>query len=105
MCVRCPQLAYSMSIDMELLNIRYSLFGEKMRNASNTYWFTEQPLTLTSAVDERGHANRARDVVIGKDNPFSIAPGEKNLISNPSSVLGPLFSGKLELPELPKLPF
>ena len=82
------------TLELELSSIRYSLFGEKMRNASNTYWFAEQPLTLTSEADfERGHSNRGRVPEITKDNPFSIAPGEKSLISNPSSALTPLFQG------------
>jgi len=79
-------------MELELLTIKYSLFGEKMRNATNTYWFNSEPLTLTSAVDARGHISSRTPVVV-KDNPFSIAPGEKNIISNPSSVLGPLFRG------------
>ena len=87
------------AIEMRLSidSIRYNLFGEKMRNAQNNYWFAEQPLTLTSPYDTRGHLS-ARDVVVGKDNPFSIAPGEKSIISNPSSLIVPLFdySGKGE---------
>jgi hypothetical protein len=80
-------------LELELLTIRYSLFGEKMRDASNRYWFTEQPLTLTSAADyTRGHAT-SRIPEIKKDNPFSIAPGENSIISNPTSMLTPLFSG------------
>ena len=63
-----------------------------MRDASNTYWFNPTPLSLASPPDERGHKSDAVPVVT-KDNPFSIAPGEKNVISNPSSVLGPLFQG------------
>jgi hypothetical protein len=59
-------------------------------------WFAEAPLTLTSAADyRRGHASN-RAPVVTKDNPFSIAPGEKSIISNPSSVIGPLFSGFFE---------
>jgi len=77
-------------LELELLTIKYSLFGEKMRNATNAYWFAPEPLTLTSAADPRGHSS-ARAPVVTKDNPFSIAPGEKNIISNPSSMLGPLF--------------
>lgn len=87
------------SLELELVNIRYSLFGEKMRlrtgsfDYASNYWFAEEPLTLTSAADyERGHKT-ADDPVIKKDNPFSIGYGEKNLISNPSSTLGPLFKG------------
>ena len=50
-------------LELELLTIRYSLFGEKMRNASSTYWFAEAPLTLTSAADyERGHLDLAREL-------------------------------------------
>ena len=64
-----------------------------MRNASNPYWFTEQPLTLTSAPDyERGHAT-SRTPAIKKDNPFAVGYGEKSVISNPTSMLVPLFSG------------
>jgi len=83
----------TIELELELDNIRYSLFGEKMRNAGSEVWFAQSPLTLTSAADyERGHAS-ARAPSVKKDNPFSIAPGEKSLISNPSSVLTPLFSG------------
>lgn len=77
-------------LELELKSIKYSLFGEKMRNASSTYWFNPAPLSLTSAVDERGHAS-VRSPIIKKENWFSIAPGEKSLISNPSSLLQPLF--------------
>ena len=88
-------------LQVELVNIKYGLFGEKMRDATNPYWFAQAPLTLTSAVDyEHGHA-APREPVIVKDNPFSIAAGEKNLISNPQSVLSPIF-GELKLPELGK---
>ena len=67
-----------------------------MRDPSNTYWFVQEPLTLTSAADyERGHIS-SRPPVITKENPFSVAAGENSLISNPSSVLGPLFA----LPDL-----
>ena len=55
----------------------------------------EAPLTLSSAYDERGHSS-ARVPTIGKDNPFSIAPGEKSLISNPSGVITSLFDGVFE---------
>ena len=79
-------------LELELVTIKYSLFGEKMRNATNTYWFNPEPLSLTSAVDARGHLS-SREPIVKKDNPFSIAPGEKSIISNPSSVLGPLFKG------------
>jgi hypothetical protein len=68
-------------MELELLSIRYSLFGEKMRNATNAYWFAPSPLSLTSPFDPRGHLTD-RTPEIRKDNPFSIAPGEKNLISN-----------------------
>ena len=71
--------------------VRYSLFGEKMKNASSTYWFADAPLTLSSEPDyERGHAGGGVPV-IAKENPFSIAPGEKSLISNPSGVITSLF--------------
>lgn len=79
-------------IAMSVDSIRYSLFGEKMRNPRNKYWFAEQPFSLTSPVDSRGHLS-SRDVRVGKENPFSIAPGEKSIISNPSSTLVPLFEG------------
>ena len=97
----------NIEVELELLSIRYSLFGEKMRNASSTYWFTEQPLTLTSAADfERGHQDRGKEVVVEKDNPFSVAPGEKSLISNPSSSITNLFTGWFTgFPTLPSLPF
>ena len=86
-------------LQVELVNIKYALFGEKMRDATNPYWFARAPLTLTSAADyEHGHSS-SREPTIGKDNPFSIAAGEKNLISNPQSVLSPIF-GELKLPEL-----
>ena len=111
---RCPDLGpeYAallppgtpIEMDVELLSIKYSLFGEKMRNASSTYWFAEAPLTLTSQVDDRGFVDRGRGVEIKKDNPFSIAPGEKSLISNPSSSLTNLFTGFFEF-KLPDLPF
>ena len=61
-------------------------------------WFAPEPLTLTSAPDfERGHLSE-RDVVVTKDNPFSIAPGEKSLISNPTSELTNLFTNFFENP-------
>ena len=81
-------------LELELVSIRYSLFGEKMRNASSTYWFAEGPLTLTSPPDYgRGFQNAGVEPLVTKDNPFSIAPGEKSLISNPASAIVPLFSG------------
>ena len=81
-------------LELELVSIRYSLFGEKMRNASSTYWFAEGPLTLTSQPDYgRGFQNAGVEPLVTKDNPFSIAPGEKSLISNPASAIVPLFSG------------
>ena len=80
-------------VDMEIVTIRYSLFGEKMRNSASDFWFNPEPLTLTSAPDDRGHAS-SRIPTVKRDNPFSIAPGEKSIISNPSSVLGPLFKGQ-----------
>ena len=79
-------------IDLEIVTIRYSLFGEKMRNSESAFWFNPEPLTLTSAPDERGHLS-PRIPSVKRDNPFSIAPGEKSIISNPSSVLGPLLQG------------
>lgn len=89
------------SLELELVSIRYSLFGEKMRNSSNTYWFAEEPLSLRSSPDyERGFASR-RDPIVTKDNPFSVAPGEKSLISNPASAtdgLVPLLDGILTNP-------
>lgn len=64
-------------LELELVTIRYQLFGEKMKNSSNTFFFAEAPLTLSSAPDfERGHAS-GRVPTIDKDNWFSIAPGEK----------------------------
>ena len=39
--------------ELELATIKYSLFGEKMRNASSTYWFNPEKLTLASAPDGR----------------------------------------------------
>ena len=84
----------AISMDVELLTIRYSLFGEKMRNASNTYWFTPQQLTLSSPVDyERGHPNIEREPTITTDNPFSINPTERSLITNPTGAVAPLFGG------------
>ena len=104
-------------LDVELLTIQYKLFGEKMRNASNPYYFAPAPLTLTSAADARGHAS-ARPPTITKDspppspparptargwltprrsqdNPFSITDDEFSFVSNPTGALtelfGPLF--------------
>ena len=81
-------------LDVELLTIQYKLFGEKMRNVSNPYYFAPEPLTLTSAFDERGHASD-RPPTIQKDNPFSITDGEFSIISNPTgaltSLVAPLF--------------
>ena len=94
-------------LELELVTIKYSLFGEKMKarsigegnGAPSSYRFTPGPVTLTSAADfERGHAS-LRAPVITKDNPFSIAAGENNLISNPSSVLGPLWQAGKGLPK------
>jgi hypothetical protein len=90
------------TMDLELLSIKYSLFGEKMRSrAQGPYaarleplYFAEAPLTLTSAADGRGHSS-TRDVTLTKDNPFSIAAGEKNLIANPSGMIEPLVEGML----------
>ena len=80
-------------LELEVVSIRYSLFGEKMRDPTNSYWFAEGPLTLTSAADyQRGHSS-PRLPEVNKDNPFSIAPGEKSIISNPASVITPLFTG------------
>lgn len=80
-------------LEMEVVTIRYSLFGEKMRDPTSTYRFTPTPLTLTSAADyERGHAT-SRPPLVTKDNPFAIAPGEKSIISNPTSTLTNLFEG------------
>lgn len=90
------------TMELELVGIRYSLFGEKMRNRARgqyaarmePYYFAPAPLTLTSTVDARGHPSEG-DVTLDKDNPFSIAAGEKNLIANPSGVIEPLFEGML----------
>ena len=79
-------------LELELVSIRYSLFGEKMRNSASTYWFNPEPLTLTSAVDDRGHTSD-RVPTVTKDNVFSIAPGEKSFISNPTGELGKLLPG------------
>ena len=65
-----------------------------MRNASSTYWFNPERLTLASAPDGRGHAS-SRTPFLPKDNPFAISPSEISIISNPSGLLKPLLSGQL----------
>ena len=65
-----------------------------MRDASNEYFFNPTRLSLQSAVDRRGHLT-SREPVVKKDNPFSIAPGEKSLISAPSNTLVPLLQGNI----------
>ena len=84
----------AISLEIELRSIKYSLFGEKMRNASSTYWFNPERLTLASAPDGRGHAS-SRTPFLPKDNPFAISPSEISIISNPSGLLKPLLSGQL----------
>ena len=80
------------TLEAEVVSIKYSLFGEKMRDPTSSWFFAREPLTLTSAYDARGHPNRNRVPSVKKDNPFSIAPGEQSIISNPSNLLTPLFS-------------
>ncbi|KAL1528638.1 hypothetical protein AB1Y20_009976 [Prymnesium parvum] len=80
----------SIEMEIEMRTIKYSLFGEKMRNPQDTYWFSPRELSLTSPPDSRGHLT-SRVPQVKKDNPFSIAPNEKSLISAPSNTLVPLF--------------
>mmetsp|Transcript_7203 Transcript_7203/g.15962 ORF Transcript_7203/g.15962 Transcript_7203/m.15962 type:complete len:227 (+) Transcript_7203:235-915(+) len=79
----------SIDFDVELLTIRYSLFGEKMRDASNSYWFAPTPLSLTSPADSRGHAS-SKEPQVARANPFAVGPTENSIITNPSGVLKPL---------------
>lgn len=85
----------ALQMELEVRSIKYSLFGEKMRDPSNQYWFSPSPLTLTSPVEARGHLT-SRAPLVKKDNPFSIAPGEKSIISIPSNTLVPLLDGLTE---------
>jgi len=92
----------AIELEVELVTIKYSLFGEKMRGVTDTYYFAPFPLTLTSPVDERGHASSRTPEVI-RDNPFAIAPNENSIISNPKGVLTPLFDsmgGQINFPGL-----
>lgn len=87
----------AIEMDVSLVSIKYSLFGEKMRifgpgakAEGEDFWFAPKPLTLSSPVDARGHRTD-RETVVKKDNPFSIAPGENSIISNPANTLRPLY--------------
>ncbi len=77
------------ALELELVTIKYSLFGEKMRNQSSTYWFAPEPLTLTSAADARGHAS-PRTPEVRTENFFAIDPTKGNIVSTGTGKLEPL---------------
>lgn len=75
---------------VQLQTIRYSLFGEKMRDPASDYWFNPAPLTLCSAADGRGHASSSVPTVL-TENPFAVSPTSASLISTPTGILEGLF--------------
>ena len=87
----------SVVFDIEVLSIRYQLFGEKMRQPQQKqqtidYMFAPEPLSLRSPVDARGHT-ADRLPLVKTDNPFAIAPNKVSLITNPGNTLAPLWEG------------
>ena len=91
----------SIVFDIEILSIKYQLFGEKMRlpqlkQATIDYMFAPEPLSLRSPVDERGHQNADRVPLVQTDNPFAVAPNQVSLITNPANTLAPLWQGLRE---------
>jgi hypothetical protein len=85
-------------MDLELVTIKYSLFGETMRDPSNSFFFTPGPVTLTSAFDTRGHPS-GRPPVVKQDNPFALSPTEDSIISNAQGVLKPILGKGFGFPE------
>lgn len=79
----------SIQMDVELVTIKYSLFGETMRDPSNDLFFAPGPITLTSAYDPRGHAS-GREPQVKRDNPFALGPTEDSIISNSQGKLKPM---------------
>lgn len=45
----------AIEMEVQLRSINFSLFGEKMRDATNTFFFNPTPLSLSSPSDRRGH--------------------------------------------------
>ena len=83
--------------DIDVLSIKYQLFGEKMRQPQQKqqtidYMFAPEPLSLRSPVDARGHT-ADRLPLVKTDNPFAIAPNKVSLITNPGNTLAPLWEG------------
>ena len=72
------------------MSIKYNLFGEKMSNADNAYWFTG-PVSLTSAVDRREHKS-LDEPTVQAENPFALSPTARSIISNPSGLAQSLLS-------------
>lgn len=91
----------SVVFDIEILSIKYQLFGEKMRQpqqkqATIDYMFAPEPLSLQSPVDKRGHQKVDQLPLVKTDNPFAIAPNKVSLITNPGNTLAPLWQGLLK---------
>ena len=87
----------SIVLDIDVLSIKYQLFGEKMRQPQQKqqtidYMFAPEPLSLRSPVDARGHS-ASRIPLVKTDNPFAIAPNKVSLITNPGNTIGPLWEG------------
>lgn len=89
-----------LQLELELVTIKYSLFGETMRDPANSYFFAPGPVTLSSAYDPRGHASGLPPQV-KRDNPFALGPTEDSLISNSKGVLKPFVGEGVGLPEAP----
>lgn len=85
-------------MELELVTIKYSLFGETMRDPSNSFFFTPGPVTLNSAFDTRGHPS-GRPPEVKQDNPFALNPTEDSIISNAQGVLKPILGKGFGIPE------
>jgi len=85
-------------LDVELVTIKYSLFGETMRDPTDDFFFTPGPVTLTSAYDKRGHLS-GRAPQVKRDNPFALGPTESSIISNQDGKLKPMVGRGFGIPE------
>jgi hypothetical protein len=88
-------------IDLELVTIKYSLFGETMRDPKNDFFFTPGAVTLTSAFDTRGHPS-GRAPQVKRDNPFALGPTEDSIISNSQGILKPMLGKGFGIPQQPQ---
>ena len=87
----------AIEMDLEFVTIKYSLFGETMRDPKDDYFFAPGPITLSSVFTTRGHASGLTPRV-KRDNPFALGPTEDSIISNSQGVLKPMIGDGFGIP-------